>query len=133
MAREGARRSGVLEQIYVLPPQPALMSVTDVAKDVIQGNGNSAWARTAVVILAFGVMMWFDPRIGYMRTEIDQNRAAVAAMDTLGTRHSSESVLGLNDKVTQNTSRIDRIESRFEKLDATMTAILNRLPEKQRQ
>jgi hypothetical protein len=109
------------------------MSVPDMVKEII-GNGgregHAAWARTAVVIIAFGVMLWFDPRIAYMQTQIADNATAIKVMDGQGTRHSSQTEIELRGIVLTHASRIQKLEDRYDKIDNTLTALLNRIPER---
>jgi len=105
------------------------MNTDDIMKAVTNGGGSSAWARSAVVIIAFGFMLWFDPRIAYMQTQINQNAAEIKTMDGQGTRHSSQNEITLGAEVKENAIRIEKIEGRYDKIDNTLTAILNRLPD----
>jgi seryl-tRNA synthetase len=101
----------------------------DVMKAVTNGGGSSAWARSAVVIIAFGIMLWFDPRIAYMQTQINQNAADIKIMDGQGTRHSSQNEITLSAEVKENSNKLQKLEDRYDKIDNTLTAILNRLPD----
>jgi uncharacterized membrane protein YidH (DUF202 family) len=104
------------------------VSLTDVVKEMTNGNPQAAWVRTAVMIIAFGIMLWFDPRIAYMQTQIAENAANVKIMDGQGTRHSSQGEIAITARVANNEQRLQKLEDRSEKIDAALSAILNRLP-----
>lgn len=85
------------------------------------------WGRSALTALMIFVALWFDPRISYMQKDILDNRAYAGDIDRLGTRKSQQEVEGLNQRVAENTRRIEVLENHYANIDEALKQILQRL------
>jgi hypothetical protein len=91
----------------------------------------SPWGRSTITsglsALLIFIVLWFDPRIGYMQRDISDVRTYVATVDINGTRKSQQEVASILPRIEEDERRIAALEEQGKHIDQTLTAILEKL------